>query len=99
VHPGGIKTNIAHDMRHLANVDATARKALADEFVQSVRTTADQAADCILDGLDRGLVRIRIGADARFLDRLARLLPVRYWRVLKKRAQRTAAQAQAPAAS
>ncbi|MBX3627261.1 MAG: SDR family NAD(P)-dependent oxidoreductase [Rhizobacter sp.] len=98
VHPGGIKTHIAHDMRHLESVDAAARKAMADGFVQSVRTTADEAADCILDGLDKGQVRIRIGADARFLDRLARLLPVRYWNVLKKRAQRGAAQQQAAAA-
>jgi NAD(P)-dependent dehydrogenase (short-subunit alcohol dehydrogenase family) len=98
VHPGGIKTNIAHDTRHLASVDAATRKALADGFVQSVRTTADEAAECILDGLDKGLVRIRIGADARFLDRLARLLPVRYWGVLKKRVQRAAAQRQPPAA-
>ena len=97
VHPGGIKTNIAHDTRHLANVDAATRKVLADGFVQSVRTTADEAADCILDGLDKGLVRIRIGADARFLDRLARLLPVRYWNVLKKRAQRDLARRQAAA--
>jgi NAD(P)-dependent dehydrogenase (short-subunit alcohol dehydrogenase family) len=91
VHPGGIKTNIAHDTRHLENVDASTRKAMADGFVQSVRTTPDEAADCILNGLNKGLVRIRIGADARMLDRLARLLPVRYWSVLKKRIPRTAA--------
>lgn len=99
VHPGGIKTHIAHDMRHLESVDATARKALADGFVQNARTTADEAADCILAGLDKGLVRIRIGADARFLDRLARLMPVRYWALLKKRAQRATAERQAAAAS
>ena len=86
VHPGGIKTRIAHDARHLAGVDAATRQALADGFVHSVRTTPDRAADVILDGLDRGHVRIRIGADARFIDRLARLLPVRYWQVLKKHA-------------
>jgi NAD(P)-dependent dehydrogenase (short-subunit alcohol dehydrogenase family) len=86
VHPGGIKTQIAHDARH-AGLDEATHRANADHFVQAVRTTADEAADVILDGLDRGLVRIRIGADARFLDRLARLMPVRYWGLLRKRAE------------
>lgn len=98
VHPGGIKTNIAHDARHVASIDEATHRATADQFVQSVRTTPDQAADCILNGLDAGEVRIRIGADARMLDRLARLMPVRYWATLKKRAQRSVGKQPAAAA-
>lgn len=96
VHPGGVKTQIAHSARHAVAVDETARQAMADHFVQSVHTTAERAAECILSGLDRGELRIRIGADARMLDRLARLAPVRYWGVLRKRAQREAAKAGIP---
>jgi NAD(P)-dependent dehydrogenase (short-subunit alcohol dehydrogenase family) len=99
VHPGGIKTNIAHAARHAASIEPAAQRALADNFVQSVRTTPDEAADVILNGLDKGLVRIRIGADARMLDRMARFAPVRYWAMLKKRGERARAKAPAPAAT
>lgn len=97
VHPGGIKTNIAHAARRAASIDEATHRATADSFVQSVRTTPDEAAECILGGLDRGLVRIRIGADARLLDRLARIAPVRYWALLKRRVQRLAGKSPHPA--
>lgn len=90
VHPGGIKTNIAHASRQAAAapVDPKLKQVMADGFVQSAPTTAEQAAARILQGLDGGELRIRIGSDAVFVDRLARLMPVRYWSVLKRRAAR-----------
>ena len=96
VHPGGIKTNIAHAARRAACIDEATHRATADSFVQSVRTTPEQAADGILRGLDQGHVRIRIGADARLLDRLARLAPVRYWSLLKRHAQRAVGKRERP---
>lgn len=93
VHPGGIKTRIAHDARHAVAADATSRQTMADHFVKSARTTADDAAGYILACLDRGEVRIRIGADARLIDRLARLAPLRYWGMIKRHAQREARKA------
>ncbi len=85
VHPGGIKTNIAHAARRAAGIPEALQRGAADAFVMAVKTTPEQAADRILQGLDKGELRIRIGADARFLDRLSRLMPVGYWGVLKKR--------------
>jgi len=86
VHPGGIKTNIAHAARRAAGVDEGFQRVVADAFVQSVQTTPDQAAARILRGLDRNELRICIGSDALMLDRMARLMPVGYWSWLKRRA-------------
>ncbi|MBC7955064.1 MAG: SDR family NAD(P)-dependent oxidoreductase, partial [Cytophagales bacterium] len=88
VHPGGIKTHIAHSARRAAGIDPAIQKVAADAFVKSVPTTPDQAAERILSGLERGELRIRIGADARMLDWMARLRPVGYWAWLKQRARK-----------
>ncbi len=88
VHPGGIRTNIAHGARRASGVDEAAQRTAADAFVQAVQTTPEQAAERILRGLERGELRIRIGADARVLDLMARLMPVRYWGWLKRRAKK-----------
>ncbi|MCY1372431.1 putative oxidoreductase SadH [compost metagenome] len=85
VHPGGIRTNIARSARFQQRVDgkSDAGKAAA-RFDQLARTSAEQAARIILDGIQAGRPRILIGADARFLDRLQRLLPANYPRLLAK---------------
>ncbi|BAN50162.1 SDR family oxidoreductase [Metapseudomonas resinovorans] len=85
VHPGGIRTNIARSARFYQGVDgkSDAGKAAA-RFDQLARTSAEQAARVILDGIRAGRPRILIGADARFLDRLQRLLPANYPRLLAK---------------
>lgn len=88
VHPGGIRTQIAHSARRAGGVDEAMHRNAADAFVQAVQTTPEQAAERILRGLDRGELRIRIGADARVLDLMARLMPVRYWAWLKRRAHK-----------
>ena len=89
VHPGGIKTNIVRNGRMKTSM--TGPKPLeqqAREFDRMAKTTPEQAARTIIDGLLGGKRRILIGKDARLMDRLQRLLPVRYsdvfgW-VLKK---------------
>jgi short-subunit dehydrogenase len=88
VHPGGIRTHIAHSARRASGVDEATQRSAADAFVQSVHTSPEQAAERILRGLDRGELRIRIGADAWVLDMMARLMPVRYWGWLKRRAMK-----------
>jgi short-subunit dehydrogenase len=84
VHPGGIKTRIAHNSRRAASFDEANAKQLADTFFSKVKTTPQQAALCIVDGIERRAPRILIGGDARFLDRLSRMAPVGYWRVIRK---------------
>lgn len=84
VHPGGIKTRIAHHSRCSAAFDEQQAKELADKFYKDVKTTPQQAALCILKGIERRVPRVLIGADARVLDWMSRLMPVNYWRPLKK---------------
>ncbi|TNC91348.1 MAG: acetoin dehydrogenase, partial [Thalassolituus sp.] len=47
-------------------------------FEKIARTTPAQAADTILSGVKDGKRRILIGSDARLMDRIQRLFPVRY---------------------
>jgi NAD(P)-dependent dehydrogenase (short-subunit alcohol dehydrogenase family) len=84
VHPGGIRTAIVTHARAAASVGNAQRSEVITRFEQAARTTPDQAADRILRGIRRNEKRILIGGDARFLDRLQRLLPVRYWSILAR---------------
>ncbi|MCJ9430525.1 SDR family NAD(P)-dependent oxidoreductase [Kordiimonas marina] len=83
VHPGGIKTNIAtaamddnKSMTPEERAQAEARMKVYNEKL--FKTTADEAAAVILNGVARGKSRIVITGQAKFLDRLIRLMPERY---------------------
>jgi NAD(P)-dependent dehydrogenase (short-subunit alcohol dehydrogenase family) len=82
VHPGGIRTPIVTHARAAAGIGNARRDDVITRFEQAARTSPDAAAERILRGIRRNEKRILIGGDARFLDRLQRLLPVRYWNVL-----------------
>ncbi|MFZ6048649.1 SDR family NAD(P)-dependent oxidoreductase [Pseudomonas sp. CR3202] len=85
VHPGGIRTNIARSARFYRGMDGRSDAARAAErFDRLARTSADQAAQTIIKGILAGQPRIMVGADARFLDHLQRLLPANYPRLLGK---------------
>ncbi len=80
VHPGGIKTNIArraaiHDsVRALGADPATAHT----DFERMFRTTAAEAAEQILRGVQARRRRVLVGADAKAMDALQRALPSTY---------------------
>jgi len=77
VHPGGIKTNIAHNARfNRAMFSLTKEKSVSIYEKEIFRTTADRAAKVIIAGIKRNKRRILIGADAKVLDLLTRLFPV-----------------------
>lgn len=85
VHPGGVKTNIARDGRYAANmqefVGAPEHEAKAD-FEKSFITTPEKAARTILRAVQRNRRRVLIGRDARFFDKLQRLVPSGYQRLI-----------------
>lgn len=85
VHPGAIKTNIARSARFYLGIDgsADAERALHN-FDRLARTSAAMAAEAIVAGIKTGKPRILVGADARLLDRLQRLLPTAYPQVLAR---------------
>jgi short-subunit dehydrogenase len=99
VHPGGIRTAIAKRARISAGVkDPGQRQLEIAAFDRVSRTTPETAADTIVSGVIRGKPRILIGSDAIQIDRLQRLMPVRYWRTMRKRYEQLRANVQRAAA-
>ncbi|MET9216224.1 MULTISPECIES: SDR family NAD(P)-dependent oxidoreductase [unclassified Nocardia] len=87
VHPGGVKTDIASNgvaqaLADGAEVTAAQRKRAAIYNDKLLRMPADEAAAIVLDGVAAGSPRIRVGRDAAFLDRVVRLFPRLYPRVV-----------------
>ncbi|MBT8491896.1 MAG: NAD(P)/FAD-dependent oxidoreductase, partial [Deltaproteobacteria bacterium] len=83
VHPGGIKTNIARNARLPLGID---KDALGDEletYEKNFINTPEKAARIIADGIERRRPRIMIGPDAKAIEWLERLLPVRNVRVFE----------------
>ncbi len=85
VIPGGIKTNIVKNSHfHLGPDEAISKKEAADRFEQMATITPERAAQVIVNGILSNRKRIFIGSDARLIDIIARLLPVRCEFVLGK---------------
>ena len=99
VHPGGIKTNIARNMRTGAGVTDNARRAQSIERFDNdfAKTTPAVAALTIIKGIESNAPRVLIGGDARFLDLLQRFRPGIYFSLLQRRSEKQRA-AQAVAA-
>ena len=87
VHPGGIKTNIVKNARAVNSL-SNKRVQLEDGFEKIAQSTPEQAAARIVAGIRANEPRILIGADARMIDRLQRLMPVSYFKWLRKITQR-----------
>lgn len=86
VFPGAIATNIAQ----LSGVSDAA----VDTTDSAVKMTPpDQAGREIVDAVAKGSPRVRIGSDARLLDRLQRLMPTRSIQMIAKRMASAAAAA------
>jgi short-subunit dehydrogenase len=82
VHPGGIKTNIAMAgkvdpvMEKLTGKSAEAHKRQANKLIDV--TTAESAALQILSAVEKNERRVLVGNDAKFLDKMIRLLGSSY---------------------
>jgi NADP-dependent 3-hydroxy acid dehydrogenase YdfG len=78
VHPGGIKTNIVNRSRmaDLSLMQVSAQQ-MRDQFEQQAPTTAQQAADAIVQAIESGRTRLLIGRDAKVADLIYRLFPAR----------------------
>lgn len=87
VHPGGIKTAIARNARAVGQDQAKAAQLFDTKLA---RTSADQAAEVILDGMVAGRARVLVGADAKALDLLVRVLGSGYQAVVSRAAGRAA---------
>lgn len=80
VHPGGIKTNIVRSSRvgNVGKVGTSNPDKLAAAFEKMAKTTPQEAARVIIDGVVKKRARVLIGSDARVIDTVQRLLPTGY---------------------
>jgi NAD(P)-dependent dehydrogenase (short-subunit alcohol dehydrogenase family) len=91
VHPGGIKTPISRNARLGASANAAFHAAGIALFEKRLaRTSPETAAARIVEGVKRGEPRILIGKDAIQLERMQRLFPVRYWKIMMKNLKKAA---------
>jgi short-subunit dehydrogenase len=91
VHPGGIKTPISRNARLGASADAAFHAAGIALFENRLaRTSPETAAARIVDGVKRGEPRILVGKDAIQLERMQRLFPVRYWKIMMRNLKKAA---------
>jgi short-subunit dehydrogenase len=89
VYPGGIKTNIARSARIAAAADQELyRRRIATFERDRLAQAPERAAQSIVRGILRGSDRVLIGADARRLELLARLLGPRAARVAAQQSRR-----------
>ncbi|WP_137725321.1 SDR family NAD(P)-dependent oxidoreductase [Prescottella subtropica] len=80
VHPGGIKTAIA---RNATMPDGDDQVTFAQFFDKHLaRTTPEDAAKTIVNGVRKNKPRVLIGADAKFLDAWVRIVGPSYQRVV-----------------
>jgi short-subunit dehydrogenase len=80
VHPGGIKTNITNNAK--VSTNAIPKSQLIADFNKQAKTTAEQAADIILAGIEKKQRRILVGEDAILLDGIVREFPDTYEDIL-----------------
>ena len=81
VHPGGVKTNVARNAKHIASMPGQRTDLdFAAEFEKAAKTTPEQAAAIIVNGMEKKQHRVLIGNDARFIDWMTRLFPVTYFK-------------------
>lgn len=91
VHPGGVRTNIAKSGRIHEDEDGRPqdRETAARNFERIARLSPPEAAAQILAAIEADAPRALVGIDAKLGDRLARLLPDSYDKVIRAIAQRT----------
>jgi NAD(P)-dependent dehydrogenase (short-subunit alcohol dehydrogenase family) len=93
VHPGGIATNIAKLGRidpgmeqASGGVSVEKQRKMADKLIQA--TTAESAALQILKAVENNERRVLVGNDAKFLDKLVRLLGSGYQAIVVNRVKK-----------
>lgn len=84
VHPGGVGTAIAQSARVPAAFSALETRRELARNEKLLRLSADRAGEIIVAGIERRQARILVGVDAKIVSVIERLLPVRYWAVLKR---------------
>jgi short-subunit dehydrogenase len=84
VHPGGVATAIAKSARAPAGADPTEIARQRELSNKMLRMPPERAGEIIVRGIERDQARVIVGADAKVLSLIERIMPVTYWSLLKK---------------
>jgi len=84
VHPGGIATAIARNARMSQQLPADELARMEARFERLLKMPPERAGEIIVRGIERRRPRIIVGSDASFAALLERLMPVAYWKVLRR---------------
>ena len=85
VHPGGVATNIARNAVMDKNpIPSKTREEMDAEFDVAAITSAEKAADIILNGTAKKRRRIIVGKDASIVQIISRLFPSTYAKIMRK---------------
>lgn len=85
VHPGGIKTSIVANSTMAAGAD---KDSLIKLFDRAAITSAEKAAEVIINGVKRNRARVLIGPDAYLIEAITRIGGTRYIRICAAAARR-----------
>jgi len=84
VHPGGIKTNIARNSRVGAETPVEWKNQGVRFFDKVAKTSPEEAAEVIVQGIKKKNPRILIGKDAIGISMFSRLFPKNYLRIIER---------------
>jgi NAD(P)-dependent dehydrogenase (short-subunit alcohol dehydrogenase family) len=85
VHPGGVATSIVRNARfHVDDLGGVSHDQMQLDFARVARMSPDKAAKIIVRAVERGRGRVLVGSDAHAVDMLQRLVPERYFDVVKR---------------
>jgi NAD(P)-dependent dehydrogenase (short-subunit alcohol dehydrogenase family) len=87
VHPGGVATYIAKNARLPPGLSEEEIAKKRDLFDSYLTMPPEIAGEIIVRGIENRKPRILVGSDAKFAALLERLMPVTYWKWLRRRAQ------------
>jgi NAD(P)-dependent dehydrogenase (short-subunit alcohol dehydrogenase family) len=88
VHPGGVATSIARNARLPAGIDPVEAEVRRKALEALLRMKPEDAGEIIVRGVENRRVRVLVGADARRVALIERLMPVKYWKMIRRSVRR-----------
>ncbi len=95
IHPGGVATKIAKDSKDTAqtrSLSESERAELDAKVEQALVMPPPKAADIIIRGIMKKKERILVGSDAKSMDRLVRIFPAGYTKMIHKQMKKSGLQ-------
>lgn len=83
LYPAGVRTGIILHGRYAAAIDPAVAARAASAQAAMYHTEPEEAAARIIRATERRRARTMIGREARLIDVIVRLSPVRYWRAMR----------------